>query len=565
MGSAASFLSGRSSRTFKLERTLTVLRPDRYHKDKRYDKYRELPEAVHPIWAMAIAEVNLILAAASADNSVHLWDLASSELRVSLKAHGAVVWAVQFSPNESTLATASADLTIRLWEADTGTPMGMLRGHTDVVKSISFSPDGILISGSLDCHLAVWEFDNIKPIHMWKAHENGIHAVTFSPADPTIALSIGADGSVAAWRAWEGEEGFLARFPGGDGGGVISLAAHPTRVGVVATGIEDGGVWLWYFMPNRRGVENCVSGHHHCRGHTQAVWALDFSLDGTILASASSDCNVRVWGVVDQECPLLLCCFQAHDTWVRCVRWIGGTSGLASASTDGTISFWYTPKKIRKYADQHFLEAAGADLTPPPEQEEENNFAGEPDAGPEMPVNEIPALPPVPQDSRPDSPKLNRGQTRGAAGLVSRLPEGGAADGRPASGVDGWSRPEPPKRFHISGNSPMASPSSTAGFHGFSSDTPKGSGPPTGFSTTGLGMSGFGGPPTGMTTGTSLSGMSSDPPVTVQAPLFSKPPPPPANARLRVTSSDLGGGPQAPNYAPPKRVTNRPAPPPLKL
>ena len=45
------------------------------------------------------------------------------------------------------LATASADETVRLWDVATGQPHGApLTGHTDVVRGVAFSPDGRLLA-----------------------------------------------------------------------------------------------------------------------------------------------------------------------------------------------------------------------------------------------------------------------------------------------------------------------------------------------------------------------------------------------------------------------------------
>mmetsp|Transcript_131044 Transcript_131044/g.231593 ORF Transcript_131044/g.231593 Transcript_131044/m.231593 type:complete len:609 (+) Transcript_131044:119-1945(+) len=591
---------------FHLVRTLVASQPDRYHKQRRYDKYRDLPQAEYPIWAIAIAEVTFILAVASADVQVHLWDLETWEMRVSLKAHEAVIWDVCFSPNETTLATASADKTIRLWEADTGTPMGVLNAHTDVVKSLQFSSDGYLLSGGLDCQLAVWEFDNVKPMQFWRAHEGGVHEVAWSTADTSMALAIGADGSVSAWRAFDGEEGLLARFPGGDGGGVLCLAAHPVRLGVVATGIEDGGVWLWFFTPGAGG-DTPVNGHHHLRGHMQAVWTLDFTMDGTMLISGSSDCNARIWGVVDLDAPMLLCVLNAHDTWIRSLRWTsilhptkGDVSGIASASTDGTVSFWSTPRKVRRWSYKKAGDVEKAAQDSEDDIPMSNDMPFEPE-GPEAPL-QLPWQDDFGGSGRPFSPsagairpispsRLDRSATRSAAGLISKLshPDDeekkqkkrfGATRDRVATAVSSWGRPnlgDPLKSFGtIFGSTPVGSPHSTGGWP---TPTPKAGGPPTGMS-----MSG--------------TSFMSDPPlmspsVVVSPPqgMGNRPPPPPANAPFRVTPlggglpagqppppppdapyrvTPLGGGPRAPNFAPPpnyappqRGARGQPQPPPL--
>ncbi|CAE8642685.1 unnamed protein product, partial [Polarella glacialis] len=305
-------LSRKEERGYYRVWTVIPERPDRYHKQARFDKFRELPEATRPVWAVAVAEVNMILAAATAAVEVHLWDIQDMELKVTLKGHTGQVWDVKFSSNETTLASCSSDMTIRLWETSSGNPLGVLRGHSAGIRCLAFSYDGYLMSGDMDSNLCLWEAENPNPIKCWKAHEGNVHSLSFSKADPSMALSVGADGSVAAWFInREREESVLGgRFAGGDGSAVLSVATHPLDTGIVAVGNQDGGVWLWFFSPNAATGEAEVTGHNRLRGHTMAVWFVEFAHSGCLLASGSSDCTVRVWDVSRVERPTLTAIFK---------------------------------------------------------------------------------------------------------------------------------------------------------------------------------------------------------------------------------------------------------------
>jgi WD40 repeat protein len=76
----------------------------------------------------------------------------------TLEGHSGVVQSVAFSPDGQLLASASYDQTIKLWNPATGALMHTLEGHSHWVESITFSPDGqLLASGSADQTIKLWD------------------------------------------------------------------------------------------------------------------------------------------------------------------------------------------------------------------------------------------------------------------------------------------------------------------------------------------------------------------------------------------------------------------------
>jgi WD40 repeat protein len=101
-----------------------------------------------------------ILASASNDQTIRLWDVATGQpLSYLLTGHTLGVKTVAFSPDGQTLASGSDDADILLWDVTTGQPRGRpLTGHAAPVMSVAFSPDGrILASASDDQTLRLWD------------------------------------------------------------------------------------------------------------------------------------------------------------------------------------------------------------------------------------------------------------------------------------------------------------------------------------------------------------------------------------------------------------------------
>ncbi len=118
------------------------------------------PSSVEGVKSVTFSPDGKTLASGGGDNIIHLWDIDTGKINMTLIGHTHWVFSLAFSPDGKTLASGSVDSDIRLWDPHTGQHKKTLTGHTAWVRSIAFSSDGkTLVSGSDDGSVLLWEID----------------------------------------------------------------------------------------------------------------------------------------------------------------------------------------------------------------------------------------------------------------------------------------------------------------------------------------------------------------------------------------------------------------------
>jgi RNA polymerase sigma factor (sigma-70 family) len=274
-------------------------------------------------------------------SSIWLWDPADGSRVRELKGHTRGVAAVAFSPVGSLLASASHDASIRLWNAADGRllrkiavpqdpyPQDELGADSDGqhggVVAIAFSADGRwLASGGYDGSVRLWDVDTGKAIHVMRGHGREVTSVVFS-RDGNVLTSGSRDQTICLWNTATGKE---LQPREGHSGLVHAIAISPNG-GVAATACEDRSIHLWSLAT---GQELRI-----LRGHTGGVYCVAFSPDGHALASASADQTIRIWDAeTGQEMRQLL----GHAGAVYAVAFTKVDKLLLSGGADRTLRFW---------------------------------------------------------------------------------------------------------------------------------------------------------------------------------------------------------------------------------
>lgn len=191
------------------------------------------------VFAVAFSPDGTRLAAAAADRSIRLFDVASRQQQKMIEDHADWVMDVAWSPDGKKIATASRDKTSKVFDSITGESQSTFNGHGQPVFGVGFLPDGNSVATSgRDNRIRVWAVADAK-----QAREIGFGGEVFRIRTTPEGMSFAGSADKFA-RQHNLTNGQQVKQFGPHNDWVYSVAYH-AGTKKVASGSHDGEVRIW--------------------------------------------------------------------------------------------------------------------------------------------------------------------------------------------------------------------------------------------------------------------------------------------------------------------------------
>ncbi|KAL2852464.1 hypothetical protein BJY01DRAFT_207874 [Aspergillus pseudoustus] len=253
-----------------------------------------------------------IVVVGNKDGELEIFDIASSTLLDTIKAHEGPVWSLQVHPDGKSLVSGSADKSAKFWDfkvvqeeipgTKRTTPrFKLIHSRTlkvaDDILSVRFSPDARLLAVALlDNTVKVFFVDSLKLFLNLYGHKLPVLNMDIS-YDSKLIVTCSADKTVRLWGLDFGDchKSFLAHEDS-----IMAVTFVPNN--------NDGNGHNFFSVSKDRVIKywdgDKFEHIQKLAGHHGEIWAMAISHSGEFIVTASHDKSIRTWEQTDE--PLFL-------------------------------------------------------------------------------------------------------------------------------------------------------------------------------------------------------------------------------------------------------------------
>ncbi|VEP18621.1 conserved hypothetical protein [Hyella patelloides LEGE 07179] len=270
---------------------------------------------------------------AIADNEgiIYIWQVANSQLELTLEGHTDWIWSIAWSPDGHTLASASNDRSVKLWDTTTGQCLRTSQSHTNSNETVAWSPDGKMVaSGGQDCTIRLWHPTTGECLKIFKLDTDWLFWISVAWSPDGLSSNGGKTMAIAVQekiQLWDVETATCIKTIEGHEQYVVSLDWHPHK-NLLASSSIDRTVRIW-----DTSTQECLQ----VLEHDNYAWSIAWSHNGKMLASASHDQTAKLW---DAETGHCLHTLSGHQNWLWSVAWSKCDRTIVTGSHDQTAKFW---------------------------------------------------------------------------------------------------------------------------------------------------------------------------------------------------------------------------------
>ncbi len=320
-----------------------------YSADNLHNEQFYIPSDSAPVSSVALSDDSQYVVEGRWDNRVYVWALADlSQPKNVLRGHLGFVNDVAISPASSMVASASSDKTVRLWNIETGKLIQTLEGHQHSVTAIDFSPNGQLVaSGSRDHTVKLWNTDTGELVQQ------------FDDVDKAVVDVRIADDGIALIALYENQQRYIYDIVTGQ---TISVVSDDSEtLNALFNGLQRDNIGFYppvntlevsadgqqiavgtgnIFTPDNRVLLWDIQTKHLIQSFQDEslgnVLTLTYQVDGTLLAIGDANGNLFLWNTLSDT---LFNTWQAHNGELLSITFIDNQT-LATGGKDGMIHVW---------------------------------------------------------------------------------------------------------------------------------------------------------------------------------------------------------------------------------